>query len=119
MTNVNEDRSSLREKHIAQLDELYQKNIERGDYKEARLIIDQKQKMLGLNESEKKEVEVKHTYKFKFDTPLLPEQGPQDVPFEEITNYIPLEYQNLSEKEIEKMNEEYESDDQEEESNDE
>lgn len=83
--NVELDRGSLVHKNLAKLDDLYQRNLEKDDTKECRLIIETIQKMLALNQTEKKEVEIKKTVRFTFDTPELPvhtNSGIQDVPYE-------------------------------------
>lgn len=68
---VASERDILREKHIAQLQKLYEKNIDNGDLREARAVLESLNKMLGLNEPEKKQLEVKQQIiRFNFDNPI-------------------------------------------------
>lgn len=61
-----EERLILKEKNQALLQDLYQKNMDRGDYKEARTILEVLNKMFGLNAADKLEIS-KSIIHFEFD----------------------------------------------------
>jgi len=95
-----EERKTLRDKHIAQLQYLYQKNLENGDLREARAVLMDINKMEGLNEPEKKQLEVKQQIiRFNFDNPITDDEvnkikasnypGAMDIDYTELNTNKP------------------------------
>ena len=87
---VDDERVLLKEKHHAMLWELYNLNRERGDFKECRTILETLNKMYGVNE-DKKEIEIKQTVRYTFDTPQLNANNVQDIPFEFVKDHSLLQ----------------------------
>lgn len=69
------ERLILKEKNHALLQDLYQKNIEKGDLREARTILEVFNKMYGLNEADRLELSG-NIIKFKFDIAASINQAP-------------------------------------------
>lgn len=79
---VSYDKDQLRDKHHGMLIELYKKNLDKGDFKECRLILETIQKVYGLNQIEPTKVEVEKVIRFKFDnTPPNRQIENQDIEF--------------------------------------
>ncbi len=70
-----EEREDLRQRHKAMLEELYRKNIEMGDLREARNVLQDIRKIYGVDAPEQKQVEIKQQiFKFNFDNPISDEE---------------------------------------------
>ncbi len=123
---VKEDRLQLKEKHHALLLELYKKNIEREDYKEARSVLESLNKMYALNEPVTNKLEIKQQIiKFSFDVPVDDEQirnnrklkkmEAQDVEYKDIDDEITPPSKNyLMDDELPWIPDEYKKDNEEE-----
>jgi len=59
-------KESILSNHLAQLDDLYERNYSTGDFKECRGIIDSRSKLLGLNEA----IKIDSTTTVRVVTPL-------------------------------------------------
>lgn len=66
-TTSKDERMYLKEKHEAMLMNLYRLNIERGNFKEAHLVLQTLNKMFGIDRKDPERAPSQNTFEFKFN----------------------------------------------------